>query len=100
MADTIETNTDTMEKDVNSLRATLNLIRQDMKMMFDAVTELNSTWSGLANEAFNRQFLADRGLLEVLCGEVEGMIDSMENAKDAYNKCEAEISQEIDRIRI
>lgn len=100
MADTIETNTGTMEKDVSSLKGTLNLIRQDMKEMFDAVTELNSTWSGQANEAFNRQFLADRSLLELLCGEAEGVIDSMENAKDAYNKCESEVSQEIDRIRI
>lgn len=100
MADNIETNTGAMERDVNSLRDALELVRQDMKTMFDAVTELNSTWSGQANEAFNRQFGLDRELFTSMCGEVEGIIDSMENAKDAYNKCEAEVGQEIDRIRL
>lgn len=100
MTDNIETNTDAMERDVSSLKDALNLVRQDMKAMFDAVSELNSTWSGQANEVFNRQFLSDRIRFSSLCEEVEGIIESMESAKDAYNKCEAEVSQEIDRIRI
>ncbi len=100
MADNIETNTGAMERDAGALRDALKQVRQDMKAMFDAVAELNSTWSGQANEAFNRQFQSDRMLFASLCEEVEGIIESMENAKDAYNKCEAEISQEIDRIRV
>lgn len=100
MADNIETNTGTMEKDVGSLRDALHLVRNDMKAMFDAVSELNSTWSGQANEAFNRQFLIDRQLFTSLCEEIEGIVESMDNAKDAYNRCEAEVGQEIDRIRM
>ncbi|MCM1540552.1 MAG: WXG100 family type VII secretion target [Blautia sp.] len=100
MADNIETNTGMMERDVDSLKEALNRVRQDMKGMFDAVMELNGMWSGQANEAFNRQFQLDSELFASLCEEAEGIIESMDNAKDAYNRCEAEVSQEIGRIRL
>lgn len=100
MADIIETNVDTMEQDIKDMRDVLQQIQQNMNGMFDAVTELDSTWSGPANEAFKRQFLTDKKVFEEICTAVENVIESMENAKYLYRKCEAEIEQEIARISI
>lgn len=100
MADIIETNINAMEQDIKDMRDVLKKIRQDMNGMFDAVIELDNTWSGSAKEAFKKQFLTDKMDFEEICTAVENIIESMENAKNSYRKCEAEIEQEITRIPI
>lgn len=100
MSDYIEVDIATLEQDVRELEETLALVRNDMKSMFETVNELDAMWDGPANEAFNRQFTADRNLFEELCDAVDDIIDSMENAKNAYRKCEAAVKEEIDKIKI
>ncbi len=100
MSDYIEVDITTLEQDVRELEETLALVRNDMKSMFETVNELDTMWDGLANEAFNRQFAADRNLFEELCDAVNDIIDSMGNAKNAYRKCEAAVKEEIDKITV
>ncbi len=100
MVDYMETDTGAMERDSGEMENALRLVRQDMKRMFEAVAELGGTWSGPANIALTRQFQRDEQTLEELCGAVEGIIDSMKNAGNAYSKCEAGVGLEIDRIQV
>lgn len=100
MSDYIEVDIATLEQDVRELEETLALVRNDMQVMFQTVSELDAMWDGPANEAFNRQFAADRNMFEELCDSVDDIIDSMENAKNAYRRCEAAVKEEIDRIQV
>lgn len=100
MADYIEVNMTALEQDTGELRGTLKLVRDDMDAMFNTVQELDAMWDGPANEAFNRQFESDRQTLLALCKAVEDILGSMENAKEQYQKCEAGVREEIDKIRI
>lgn len=100
MADYIEVNIQTLEQDVKSMQESLKRVQNDMMGMFNAVKELDSMWDGPANEAFVRQFTIDNDVFNSLCDSVNGIIDSMENAKDSYRKCEANVSDEINRIKI
>lgn len=99
MADYIEVNVKTLEDDIKTMQEALEQVRNDMKGMFDSLGELDTMWDGPANEAFNRQFGIDHQTFQSLCDSVDGIIDSMENAKDAYRKCEEAVKGEIDRIK-
>ena len=100
MADYIEVNMTALEQDTKELKETLKLVRDDMGAMFETVQELNTMWDGPANKAFNRQFESDRQVFEELCKSVEDILGSMENAQGEYQKCEAGVREEIDKIRI
>ena len=100
MADYVEVKTSTLGQDTEELESTLALVRKAMKDMFNAVTELDGMWDGPANKAFNQQFAKDHQVFEEVAEAVNGIIDSMKNAKTLYEKCEATVSNEIDRIRI
>lgn len=99
MADYIEVNVETLEMDIKIMQDTLKQVREDMKGMFDSVSELDTMWDGPANEAFIHQFGIDHQTFQSLCDSVDGIIDSMENAKDAYRKCEGAVKDEINRIK-
>lgn len=100
MADYIEVNIQTLEQDVKDMEEALALVRTDMKNMFDSVTELDTMWDGPANTVFKHQFSVDKQTFETLCEAVDGILDSMDKAKDSYRKCEASVKDEINRIRI
>lgn len=100
MADYIEVNMQTLEQDVQEMRELLESIEKDMDGMFATVKELDTMWDGPANQEFNRQFLRDRQVMTSVCEAAEGVIDSMENAKESYRKCEASVKAEIDGIKI
>lgn len=100
MSDYIEVNIRTLEQDVKEMENTLKLVRNDMNDMFNSVKELDTMWDGPANQAFNQQFQTDKQVFEELCAAVDEIIDSMKNAKESYSKCEAEVSEEINRIKV
>ena len=100
MADYIEVNIETLEQDIKDMEDALKKVREDMKGMFDSVSQLDAMWDGPANTAFNKQFRIDRETFDSLCESVDGIIDSMDSAKQSYRKCEAEVKKEIDRIKI
>jgi WXG100 family type VII secretion target len=100
MADYIEVNIQTLEQDTKDMESAVKQVRGDMDAMFNSVTELDSMWDGPANTAFNQQFNVDKQVFEELCAAIDGIIDSMKNAKDSYRKCEASVSEEIGKINI
>ncbi len=96
----IEVNISTLDQDIKSMEEKMKLIRSDMKAMFDSVTALDSMWDGPANAAFVRQFSIDKNIFDEVCNAVDGVTDSMNNAKDEYRKCESRVSEIVNQIRI
>lgn len=100
MADIIEINIETLATDIESMQTELTNLRDDIRIAFEALAELDTMWDGPANEAFNRAAKSDHELLNQLCDTIKGLISYMENARDEYRKCENTVSAEIDTIRI
>ncbi len=100
MADYIEVNMSTLGQDIQEMESTLRKVTGDMNEMFNAVNELDAMWDGPANRAFVEQFLKDKQMFEEMSEAISGVIDSMQNARQSYKKCEAGVSEEIDRIRV
>ena len=100
MADYIEVDISALDQDVKDLAETLEMVRKDMNDMFGAIKELDAMWEGPAHDVFALQFEADRQVFNNLCDTVDSIIDSMDNAKSDYRKCEANVRGEIDKIKI
>ncbi len=100
MADLIEINIAALKTDIGDMETELQGLRDEMKLAFESVTELDAMWNGPANDAFNRAFQEDNKSMEEMCRIIESLIGYMENARTEYTNCEAAVSAEIDAIRI
>ena len=100
MGQEISINTSTLSGDIDKLQQQLNIIRNDLSKMYQAVHTLDTMWDGPANAAFNMQFNKDKNDMTELCNTVQRIIDCMEYAKKEYNSCEGEVSGIIDSIAI
>lgn len=100
MADLIEINIATLKNDIGEMETELQGLRDEMKLAFESITELDAMWNGPANDAFNRAFQEDNKSMEEMCGIIESLIGYMENARTEYTNCEAAVSAEIAAIRI
>lgn len=100
MADIIEINIGTLVNDITQMQTEIRALRDEMRLAFDSVTELDAMWNGPANDAFNQAFNADHQAMEEMCRILDSLVSYMENARDEYRKCEASVSAEIDAIRI
>lgn len=100
MEDSIEINIGTLKTDIGEMQKELQGLRNEMKMAFESVAELDTMWNGPANEVFNRAFQNDNKSMEEMCKIIESLIEFMDNARTEYTNCEAAVSAEIDAIRI
>ena len=100
MGNEIAINTWTLSGDIETLQQQLDIIRNDMSKMYEAVHVLDSTWEGPANEAFNIQFRQDREDMLQLCNTVQKIIDCLKYAKKEYDSCESDVSSIIASIAI
>ena len=86
--------------DISSLKEALTAARERLKEMFEQVTELDAMWDGPANEEFVRQFGIDHENAVEMCNTVDALIQSMEFAKQEYDRCDAEINDIVGAIAI
>ena len=100
MAEIIEVNTSTLENDTDDIARELIAIRSDMSSMFNAVTELNTMWTGSANAAFTAQFTNDREMMEEMCKNLDGLVESLKFAKAEYEKCENQVLGTVRAIKL
>lgn len=100
MGQEITINTSTLARDIELLQQQLNIVKNDLNKMYNAVRGLDSMWDGPANQAFNTQFNHDRIDMTELCNTVQKIINCMEYAKKEYDSCEAYVSSIIASIAI
>ena len=86
--------------DISSLKEALTAARERLKEIFEQVTELDAMWDGPANEEFVRQFGIDHENAVEMCNTVDALIQSMEFAKQEYDRCDAEINDIVGAIAI
>lgn len=100
MASKIKINTKTLSKDKDSIEKDLKQIEKKIKQMKLDVAAMNKMWTGEANTAFNKAFNDDIDDLNTICDSIRGIITYESTAKDAYEKCEQQVSSLISSISI
>ena len=100
MAKEISVNTDSLAKDIETLKENLNAIKKDLGNMYDRVRVLDAGWDGPANAEFNKQFDADRKNMEAVCKTVEKIIQNLEYARKEYDSCEKSVESIVAAIKI
>ena len=61
---------------------------------------LNNLWTGKANEAFKKQVEKDYIMMKSVISELEKLCNSIKNAKKEYQRCEIEVNDVINKIKI
>ena len=100
MGKEIAINTATLQQDVDELRTKLEQVRKSINEAYSAVYQLDKMWDGPANIAFQAAFQKDQHDMEEMCNVISKMIDSMSNSRTEYEKCETDVNNIIDSIRI
>lgn len=98
MDNNIEISTQILDGDAAKMLEELQIIRNEMKNMFEEVNELNTMWEGPANSAFTGQFTLDYQTLTDICSSVDKYIECMGYASKEYTKCENSIGSAIAAI--
>lgn len=96
----IEVNTDTLQSDINDMRASLAKVKSKTESMFEDINALNGMWEGPAHETFIQQFTADYRRMKELQDAIGKLIDNMQYADKEYISCESGIQSIINTIRI
>lgn len=99
MAKEFEVNLSQLRTDIDNARQNLNYIQTNLKSMFAELKELDATWDGEANEAFNVQINTDHEFMQEVCKSLNSLIDSMDNARNEYKKSESNVSSAIRALR-
>lgn len=96
----IEQNTDYLSDDITRLEEEKAALEQAIDAMFAAVQELETTWKGPAKESFRIQFQNDYEKCSELNKTLESLIDKLRVAKNEYDRCENEVENIVNSIRI
>lgn len=100
MTDYLEVNMSALEQDISDMKDCVAKIRNEMQKMFQSVNELDTMWEGVANEIFVKQFQQDERTLAEICTAVDKVVEQMEEANTDYRRCEDEVAQLVENIRI
>lgn len=96
----IEIDTGQLNRDIEELEENITNANQSLTAMVQEMDELNSMWQGQANDAFRAQFANDNTMMQELLKEMQKLEECMRYASGEYVKCESEVKNMVDSIRI
>lgn len=96
----IEIDTGQLNKDIGDLDESIKKAEKSLAEMVQEIEELNSMWQGQANLAFQAQFQKDNILIQELLQEMLKLEECMKYASGEYVKCENEVKDLVDSIKI
>lgn len=100
MDNVIEVSITTLEQDTNTMQETLNDLKKKMQKIDEIVSSLNGTWESEAKRKFMLSYENEKQAFLTMFDNVDEVVTSMQNAKQAYARCENDINQKITAIRI
>lgn len=96
----MEINTAQLNADIRELEAGTVKVRNSLQGLKGEMEELNGMWKGQANMAFRRQVKLDCSLISALLEKMDRLAGCMAYAANEYVRCEQEIKNALDDIRI
>ena len=96
----IKTDTDQLANDVRQLKEAVERVEQSQGELSNEIVELNRMWKGVANLEFRRQLERDFSYMDEILAELDSFIQGMENAQKDYTRCENEVLETVNVVRI
>lgn len=96
----IEVDTNTLQRDINKINELIGKMKNQKGKLVTSVQQMNATWSGPANAAFNAQFTTDMKNFDQMIKLLTDMSNSMKKARKEYDQCEKRVDGIIRSIRI
>ena len=93
-----DVNTDRLAYDLNEMESMLRIIGSDMEELNTEINALSSMWSGKAKDTFLENFNETFGLVVQALDENRKYLQQLEEDKDKYNNCEADVTLLMQRI--
>lgn len=100
MADYIEIDTAALARDRQTVQSELDRLRTGIDQLKEKMVNLGTMWEGPAHNAFMAQFNADYEFIQDFNNELEKYAETMEYARQEYEKCESRVQQAVASIRI
>lgn len=96
----VEITTRALDRDINNMVESLSILKNELKGMYDGVSELDTMWKGNANQAFQSQFNQDCSTFMELLEVLDNYVESLKQASREYVNCENSVDEVIHSIRI
>lgn len=96
----IKINTVALKNDSKKIDDLVRNAEKELQEVYTAMKELDATWDGPANEAFNQQFAADYENFKNVCEYVKSFSSQLELAAKEYERCEENVNSAIKAIRV
>lgn len=98
--DYIQINTGSLGNTINEMNRHIEELKGYMNQVYQEIQELDGMWDGEANLAFNHQFMTDHQAFLEMCDDLKAYTESLECAKNEYNKCENNVAEIVRSLRI
>ncbi len=96
----LKVDTNNLKNDAAEIRSLTDNAVNNLKKMYDRMSELDAMWDGLANQAFMAQFQADYQSFTDICSEINRLCEDMSAASGKYNSCENQVYATVASINI
>lgn len=100
MGNIIGTSTERMKTDITDYGTSVQKVDEALKNAYAAIEELNRTWSGPAHDALVAQFEADQLTMNDLLKDLRDYGSDLDNARNEYEKCEANVDSLINSMKV
>jgi len=96
----IKIDTDRLGADIKQLNESIASVQKSMSELVSEIEQLNTMWKGEANTAFRVQTEKDFNYMKQIIKGFQEFASDMEGAKRDYIRCENQVTDEVNRIRI
>ncbi|MBO6137336.1 MAG: WXG100 family type VII secretion target [Lachnospiraceae bacterium] len=86
--------------DIEKYISAVSDIELQMQKVYDGIASLNSMWTGTAHDEFIKQFNADNEDMKELITSLNQFKESLKYADEEYNKCENQVAELVNSIRL
>ena len=96
----IKINTDRLESDIKQVNESIASVEKSMAELVSEIAQLNEMWKGEANTAFRMQTEKDFNYMKQIIKGFQEYASDMEDAKRDYIRCENQVIDTVNSIRI
>ena len=95
MSEYVEISTEKLSVDIGEMYLAIQTAEQEIGNIYDAISVLNTMWTGVANSRFNESFNADYEEAMVCLRNMKDFVARMDDCRRKYEQCESEIGDEV-----
>ena len=100
MADKLRITTQTLQRDAESIRKSIETIKNAVNRMQDEGAQLHTMWAGPSHDAFKAQFDSDIVAALALIKDLETFVSGLDKAAGEYKECSEKVDSIIAEIKL